>query len=86
MRTVYIRFMKYRASSTLETCSMWSTNKNVMRIMFYLMILISIVSLTACKEVTSEQLPPGSKVQVNPEELNWTIANNGGVSNYDPGF
>ena len=54
--------------------------------MFYLMILISIVSLTACKEVTSEQLPPGSKVQVNPEELNWTIANNGGVSNYDPGF
>ena len=42
--------------------------------------------LWSCNNVTSNQLPPGTSVRVDPENITWTIANTGGVCNFNPDF
>jgi len=50
-----------------------------------LLFALVLASVSGCKK-NSEQLPPNSSVVVNPSEITWEIANNGGVCNYDPDF
>ena len=47
------------------------------------LLVIALASVSGCKK-SSEQLPPNSTVVVNPSEISWEIASNGGVCNYDP--
>ena len=58
----------------------------VHKLLKILLSFILITPLIACNSVTSDQLPPGTTVRVSPEEINWKIANNNGVCNYDPSF
>lgn len=49
-----------------------------------LALIVFVLPLVSGCQKSSEQLPPNSSVIVNPSEITWEIANNGGVCNYDP--
>lgn len=60
--------------------------RTVSHVLNAVLILGSCVFLWSCNSVTSTQLPPGTSVRVEPEEITWTIANTGGVCNFNPDF
>jgi uncharacterized protein YceK len=49
-------------------------------------LLILMVAISGCNDVTSNQLPPNTEVRVNPQEINWKINDTGGVCNFDPDY
>jgi hypothetical protein len=65
---------------------MWFDNKALVRGFVTSLMLTATVLLGGCNTSSSDQLPPNSEVRVNPETLEWTIANNNGVCNYNAGF
>lgn len=57
--------------------------------MYVVKVFFTVMSATylwSCNTVTSNQLPPGTTVSVDPEEIKWTIPNNGGVCNFNPDY
>jgi len=52
----------------------------------YLLLTLCLGLVSGCQSNTSDQLPPNASVKVSPEQLEWTIPNNGGVCNYDPNY